>query len=133
MADSPNPLGRKSWFSGLVANCGAKWFTRLLHGRRNRRESRAALADMDRAVSEVDTEGFFRASRRVARNRLAGRFNLVADAIAADDARKYLPESGLPELIEAADCIIYSGQTLPQEDLAAWRDHVLTSLKSLEG
>jgi hypothetical protein len=133
-ADSPNPLGRKSWFSGLLSNCGSSLFTGLLRGRRreNDRAVRIAQKDMDRAVTEIDTEGFFRASRQVVRNRIAGRFNLVADAIAVDDARKYLPVSGLPDLIDVADCIIYSGQTLPQEDLAAWRDRVHTDLQQLE-
>ena len=93
--------------------------------------TRAALAEMDRAVAEVDTEGFFRASRQLVRNQLAGRFNLVADAIAADDAREVLSEPGLPELLEVADCILYSGQPLPQEDLAAWRDRVVADLTRL--
>ncbi len=144
-ADSPNSLGRKSWFPGLLANCTPSWFTGLLRGRPFRRgdsperalrremerETRAALEAMDRAVAEVDTEGFFRASRQVVRNRIASRFNLVADAIAAGDARKLLLESGLPEVLEAADCIIYSGQMLPQEDLAAWRDRLLIDLSRL--
>jgi len=144
-AGSPNPLGRKSWFSGLIADCATSWFTGLLRGRSLRRgdsgtracrremerETRAALKAMDRAVAEVDTEGFFRASRQVVRNQLAGRFNLVANAIAASDAREVLSEPGLPEVLDVADCVIYSGQTLPQEDLAAWRDRVLLDLGRL--
>jgi hypothetical protein len=88
---------------------------------------------MDRALAEVDTEGFFRASRQLVRSQLAGRFNLVADAIAADDARKYLSEPGLPEVLEVADCIIYSGRTMPQEDLAFWHDRVLADIRKFGG
>lgn len=145
-ADSPNPLRRKSWFPGLLAECAPSWFTGLLSGRPFRRgdvltragrrgldrEVRNSLRAMDRAVAEVDTNGFFRASRQVVRSQLAGRFNLVADAISASDAREVLSEPGLPEVLEVANRIIYSGQTLPQEDLAAWRDRVVVDLSRLE-
>lgn len=144
-ADSPNPLRRKSWFAGLLFECVTSWFTRLLSGRPFRRgevlaragrrsldrEARDGLRAMDRAVAEVDTEGFFRASRQLVRNQLARRFDLVADAISASDAREVLSEPGLPEVLEVANCIIYSGQTLPQEDLAAWRDRVIADLSRL--
>jgi len=114
----------------VLAKLLERW-ARPLRGRVDRISS--ACGEMDRAVIEIDTVGFFTACRDAVRRWVAADTGLAADTITADDVRgNGAGPGGLAALLEAADGVLYSGRTLTQEELIEWRDRTRRELKQTE-
>src|SRR5690606_23297486 len=92
---------------------------------------------MQRAASAGDTQAFFAAARRAVQARLSASPERAAESLTLAEMEA-LVEPGSEQLAELralvgqADAVAYSGEHLPPEKLAAWRERTVALLRALD-
>lgn len=99
---------------------------------------RAGVAEMDAALKAGDPILFFQSARRVLQERIALNSGQRPETITFSETEEHgihdaSVVEGVRKIFETADEIAYSGQKFSHEALAQWRQHVLRTLKLLEG
>ncbi len=132
---APTPLYARPWFlvlQGLaliaILAAVARWVYRRIASNPERMASRSlqrtlrqASAEMDRAIAKNDVAAFFESLRHSLQSYVGRSLGLEPAAVTAADVR----DGEIRELLDTADRVAFSGQTVAPEELESWKERAL--------
>ncbi|MBW2599489.1 MAG: hypothetical protein JRC60_05280 [Deltaproteobacteria bacterium] len=149
MTKDLKPNVTNPWFIGAQGISLCALIGGIFLGRRKRRLDRnpeimakkrinqkieRSVKEMNIFIAEHDVQGFFNACRSASQERLGEIWSLPPETITLADVKDRLPEdmTGIRQIFETADAVVYSGQSFSQEELKQYRELIIEELKNLE-
>ena len=149
MTKDLKPNVTNPWFIGAQGISLCALIGGIFLGRRKRRLDRnpeimakkrinqkieRSVKEMNIFIAEHDVQGFFNACRSASQERLGEIWSLPPETITLADVKDRLPEdmTGIRQIFETADAVVYSGQSFSQEELKQYRELIIEELENLE-